>query len=280
MADGYPIEQQAADTIEKKKDLINRLKIVESIRDSDNRPEWMILTVLPVPPPTVRPSVVMGATSGARGEDDLTYKLAEIVRANQNVQRCEQEGAPEHVIREFESLLQYHIATYMDNDIAGQPKAMQKGNRPVKALRSRLKGKEGRLRQNLMGKRVDFSARTVITGDPNLSLDEVGVPFSTAKILTYPEVVTPYNIEKLQRLVSNGPNVHPGARYIVRDTGERIDLRRTLKGSLRAGGHLIDLDSAIDLVLRSTTKYRLPETTRQAHLMVNRLRVENDPCLD
>jgi DNA-directed RNA polymerase II subunit RPB1 len=189
------------------------------------RPEWMVLTVLPVPPPTVRPSVVMGATSGARGEDDLTYKLAEIVRANQNVQRCEQEGAPEHVIREFESLLQYHIATYMDNDIAGQPKAMQKGNRPVKALRSRLKGKEGRLRQNLMGKRVDFSARTVITGDPNLSLDEVGVPYSTARILTYPEVVTPYNIEKLQRLVSNGPNIHPGARYIVRDNGERIDLR-------------------------------------------------------
>ncbi|CAL5866804.1 DNA-directed RNA polymerase II subunit RPB1 [Penicillium psychrofluorescens] len=189
------------------------------------RPEWMVLTVLPVPPPTVRPSVVMGATSGARGEDDLTYKLAEIVRANQNVQRCEQEGAPEHVVREFESLLQYHIATYMDNDIAGQPKAMQKGNRPVKALRSRLKGKEGRLRQNLMGKRVDFSARTVITGDPNLSLDEVGVPISTAKILTYPEVVTPYNIEKLQWLVSNGPNLHPGARYIVRDNGERIDLR-------------------------------------------------------
>ncbi|KAF7739231.1 DNA-directed RNA polymerase II largest subunit [Penicillium ucsense] len=189
------------------------------------RPEWMIITVLPVPPPTVRPSVVMGASAGSRGEDDLTYKLAEIVRANQSVQRCEQEGAPEHVTREFESLLQYHIATYMDNDIAGQPKAMQKGNRPVKALRSRLKGKEGRLRQNLMGKRVDFSARTVITGDPNLSLDEVGVPYSTAKILTYPEVVTPYNIEKLQRLVQNGPSVHPGARYIVRDTGERIDLR-------------------------------------------------------
>lgn len=165
------------------------------------RPEWMVVTVLPVPPPPVRPSVVVGgSSSGQRGEDDLTYKLAEIVRANQNVQRCEQEGAPEHVVREFESLLQYHVATYMDNDIAGQPKAMQKSNRPVKALRSRLKGKEGRLRQNLMGKRVDFSARTVITGDPNLSLDEVGVPKSIARTLTYPEVVTPYNIEKLQIL--------------------------------------------------------------------------------
>lgn len=197
------------------------------------RPEWMIITVLPVPPPPVRPSVLVGGGStGQRGEDDLTYKLAEIIRANQNVQRCEQEGSPDHVVREFESLLQYHVATYMDNDIAGQPKAMQKSNRPVKAIRTRLKGKEGRLRQNLMGKRVDFSARTVITGDPNLSLDEVGVPRSIARTLTYPEVVTPYNIDKLQALVSNGPNDHPGARYIVRDTGERIDLRH----ARRVGG--------------------------------------------
>jgi DNA-directed RNA polymerase II subunit RPB1 len=190
------------------------------------RPEWMIITVLPVPPPVVRPSVVNGkSSSGQRSEDDLTFKLAEIIRANQNLQRCEQEGAPDHVVREFEALLQYHVATYMDNDIAGQPKAMTKSNRPVKAIRGRLKGKEGRLRQNLMGKRVDFSARTVITGDPNLSLDEVGVPKSTAMILTYPEVVTPYNIDLLQELVDNGPTTWPGARYIIRDNGERIDLR-------------------------------------------------------
>ncbi|KAJ5089346.1 hypothetical protein N7532_008030 [Penicillium argentinense] len=221
---------------------------VMGLSNDYSRPEWMILTVLPVPPPAVRPSVQMGS-NGMQSEDDLTYKLAEIVRANQNVQRCEQEGAPEHVTREFESLLQYHIATYMDNDIAGQPKAVQKSNRPVKALRSRLKGKEGRLRQNLMGKRVDFSARTVITGDPNLSLDEVGVPVSTARILTYPEVVTPYNIEKMQALVSNGPFVHPGARYIVRDTGERIDLRnskRAISTQLYYGWkverHLLDGD--------------------------------------
>jgi DNA-directed RNA polymerase II subunit RPB1 len=75
----------------------------------------------------------------------------------------------------------------MDNDIAGIPQALQKSGRPVKAIRARLKGKEGRLRGNLMGKRVDFSARTVITGDPNLELDEVGVPKSIAMTLTYPE---------------------------------------------------------------------------------------------
>lgn len=213
------------------------------------RPEWMIITVLLVPPPVVRPSVVNGkSSSGQRAEDDLTFKLAEIIRANQNLQRCEQEGAPEHVVREFEALLQYHVATYMDNDIAGQPKAMTKSNRPVKAIRGRLKGKEGRLRQNLMGKRVDFSARTVITGDPNLSLEEVGVPRSTAMILTYPEVVTPYNIEFLQRLVNNGPTIYPGARYIVRDNGERVDLRLARKtgGSLLYGWkverHILDGD--------------------------------------
>lgn len=113
----------------------------------------------------------------------------------------------------------------MDNDLPGQPQALQKSGRPVKSIRARLKGKEGRLRGNLMGKRVDFSARTVITGDPNLALDEVGVPFSIARTLTYPERVTPYNISYLQELVRNGPNEYPGARYVVRDTGDRIDLR-------------------------------------------------------
>lgn len=134
------------------------------------RPEWMIITVLPVPPPTVRPSISMDGTSqGGRSEDDLTFKLSDIVRANGNVRRCEQEGSPAHVVAEFESLLQFHVATLMDNNIAGQPQALQKNGRPLKSIRARLKGKEGRLRGNLMGKRVDFSARTVITGDPNLS---------------------------------------------------------------------------------------------------------------
>ncbi|CAH7669886.1 DNA-directed RNA polymerase II subunit RPB1 [Phakopsora pachyrhizi] len=210
------------------------LSILRRISDSDlhilglhveeARPEWMVLTVLPIPPPPVRPSIAMdgGAT---RGEDDLTYKLAEVIKANQAVRKFESEGAPAHVITEFETLLQWHIATYMDNDIAGQPQALQKSGRPIKSLRARLKGKEGRLRGNLMGKRVDFSARTVITGDPNLQLDQVGVPYSIARNLTYPERVTPYNISYLQELVQNGPTEYPGARYVVRDTGDRIDLR-------------------------------------------------------
>ncbi|THH07234.1 hypothetical protein EW146_g9383 [Bondarzewia mesenterica] len=194
------------------------------LSDEYARPEWMILTVMPVPPPPVRPSIAVDG-GAMRSEDDLTYKLGDIIKASANVRRCEQEGAPAHVITEFEQLLQFHVATYMDNDIAGIPQALQKSGRPVKAIRARLKGKEGRLRGNLMGKRVDFSARTVITGDPNLELDEVGVPKSIAMTLTYPERVTPYNIEYLQELVRNGPTTYPGARYVVRDTNERIDLR-------------------------------------------------------
>lgn len=188
------------------------------------RPDWMILTVLPVPPPPVRPSISVDG-GVRRSEDDLTYKLAEIIRASGNVRRSEQEGAPPHIVSEYEQLLQYHVATYMDNDIAGVPQAMQKSGRPIKAIRARLKGKEGRLRGNLMGKRVDFSARTVITGDPNLQLDQVGVPRSIAMTLTYPERVTRYNIQYLTELVRRGPQEYPGARYVIRDTGERIDLK-------------------------------------------------------
>ena len=217
------------------------------------RPEWMIITVLPVPPPPVRPSISMDGTgTGMRNEDDLTYKLGDIIRANGNVKQAIREGSPQHIARDFEELLQYHVATYMDNDIAGQPRALQKSGRPVKAIRARLKGKEGRLRGNLMGKRVDFSARTVITGDANLSLDEVGVPRSIARTLTYPETVTPWNISKLHQLVENGPNEHPGAKYVIRSDGTRIDLRhhrRAAQISLEYGWkverHLMDGDFII-----------------------------------
>lgn len=239
------------------------LNILQRITDGDlakmglsseyARPEWMVLTVLPVPPPPVRPSIsVDGTGQGMRGEDDLTYKLGDIIRANSNVHKAEIEGSPQHVTTQFHDLLQYHVATYMDNDIAGQPQALQKSGRPVKSIRARLKGKEGRLRGNLMGKRVDFSARTVITGDPNLGLDQVGVPKSIARTLTYPETVTPYNIHKLHELVKNGPNEHPGARYVIRDSGERIDLRHTkqsgalqLQYGWKVERHIVDDDFVI-----------------------------------
>ncbi|KAM0681121.1 DNA-directed RNA polymerase II core subunit rpo21 [Glugoides intestinalis] len=191
--------------------------------NSDNcRPEWMILTAIIVPPPSVRPSIVLNGH--LRAEDDITHKLADIVKANSYLKKYEQEGAPSHIVRDYEQLLQFHLATMIDNDIGGQPQALQKNGRPLKSISARLKGKEGRIRGNLMGKRVDFSARSVISPDPAISVGEVGVPIHIAKIQTFPEKVNSFNIEYLQRLVNRGPNEHPGANYVIRSDGQRIDL--------------------------------------------------------
>ncbi|EQB60117.1 rna polymerase ii largest subunit [Vairimorpha apis BRL 01] len=189
----------------------------------NSKPEWLILTVLLVPPPSVRPSIVMEGM--LRAEDDLTHKLADIIKANTYLKKYELEGAPGHVIRDYEQLLQFHMATMVDNDLSGQPQALQKSGRPIKSISARLKGKEGRVRGNLMGKRVDFSARSVITPDANISLIELGVPVEIAKIHTFPEAITSYNIHKLSELVSNGPNEYPGANYVIRSDGQRIDLK-------------------------------------------------------
>ncbi|TPX36693.1 DNA-directed RNA polymerase [Synchytrium microbalum] len=215
------------------------LQLFQSITDEDaeamgfsadfSRPEWMVISVLPVPPMAVRPSVHQEGIG--RSEDDLTHKLMDILKANNALKKHEADGSPLLVLREFEDLLQYQTATLMDNDLAGVPQSLQKSGRPIKSIRARLKGKEGRLRGNLMGKRVDFSARTVITGDPNLSIDQVGVPRSIAKNMTFPERVTAHNIQVLTQAVENGPNEHPGAKYVIRDNGERVDLRFARGGS-------------------------------------------------
>ena len=106
-------------------------------------------------------------------QDDLTHKLADIIKANNELSRNEQSGAAAHIVSENVKMLQFHVATLIDNDMPGLPKAMQKSGRPLKAIKARLNGKEGRIRGNLMGKGVNFSARTVITPDPNLRIDQV-----------------------------------------------------------------------------------------------------------
>lgn len=192
------------------------------------RPDWMIITYLTVCPPQVRPSVSVDAT--LRCEDDLTFQYIQILKANSLLKKQEESGAAGHIILETATLLQFYVATLMNNEISSAV-SQQRSGRPIKAISNRLKGKEGRLRGNLMGKRVDFSARSVITPDPNLSLDELGVPLSIALNVTFPEVVTPMNIDYMRKLVENGPTEWPGAKYIVRDDGRRIDLRYLKKRS-------------------------------------------------
>jgi DNA-directed RNA polymerase subunit A' len=186
------------------------------------RPEWMVLQVLPVPPVYVRPSITL--ESGIRSEDDLTHKLVDIIRINQRLKENMDAGAPTLIIQDLSELLQYHVTTYFNNEASGIPPARHRSGRALKTLSQRLKGKEGRFRSNLSGKRVDFSARTVVSPDPNLDINEVGVPLEIAMRLSVPEKVTEWNIEEMRKLVNNGPEKYPGALYIIRPDGKRIRL--------------------------------------------------------
>ncbi len=186
------------------------------------RPEWMVLQVLPVPPVYVRPSITL--ESGIRSEDDLTHKLVDIIRINQRLKENMEAGAPTLIIQDLSELLQYHVTTYFNNEASGIPPARHRSGRALKTISQRLKGKEGRFRSNLSGKRVDFSARTVISPDPNLDINEVGVPQDIAMRLSVPEKVTAWNIEEMKKFVINGPENYPGALYIIRPDGKRIRL--------------------------------------------------------
>lgn len=184
------------------------------------RPEWLVLTVLPVPPVTVRPSITLD--TGERSEDDLTHKLVDILRINQRLIENMEAGAPQLIVEDLWELLQYHVTTYFDNEASGVPPARHRSGRPLKTLAQRLKGKEGRFRSNLSGKRVNFSARTVISPDPNISINEVGVPEMIAKEVTVPAYVNDWNIDEMRKYIENGPNVHPGANYVIRLDGRKI----------------------------------------------------------
>jgi DNA-directed RNA polymerase beta' subunit len=141
----------------------------------------MICQVLAVPPPQVRPSIKHDAQQ--RSEDDLTHIIINIVKANKMLQEKIEQKSGSNVIDDWTTVLQYYIATLVDNKIPGVAAVAQRSGRPLKAIKERLNGKSGRVRGNLMGKRVDYSARSVITPDPNLSINELGVPLKIAKNL-------------------------------------------------------------------------------------------------
>jgi len=210
------------------------------------RPEWSILTLLLVPSVTVRPSITL--ESGERSEDDLTHKLSDIIRSNQRLWENLNAGAPEVIIEDLWDLLQYHVTTFFDNSIAKIPPARHRSGQPLKTIKERIEGKEGRIRKNLAGKRVNYSARTVISPDVNLRLNEVGVPAEVAKILTVAEKVTSINMKRMKSLVAS--TEYPGANYILRTDGKRKriveELRDELIEELEPGytveRHLVDGD--------------------------------------
>ena len=215
------------------------------------RPEWMVLTVMPIPPVTMRPSITL--ESGERSEDDLTHKLGDIVRINQRLFENINAGAPEIIIEDLWDLLQYHITTFFDNDVAQLPPARHRSGQPLKTITERIKSKEGRIRHNLAGKRTNFSSRTVISPDPMIEIDEVGVPEIVAKKLTVPVTVNSWNSEYLKKFMEKGPNNYPGANYIIRPDGKKKKITEETKEALleeleegyKVERHLMDGDIAI-----------------------------------
>jgi len=190
------------------------------------RPEWAVLTSLLVPPVTIRPSIIL--ESGERSEDDLTHKLSDIIRANQRLWENLNAGAPEVIIEDLWDLLQFHITTFFDNTVARIPPARHRSGQPLKTITERIKGKEGRIRKNLAGKRVNYSGRTVISPDPSIEINEVGIPFEIARVVTVAETVTDLNMDKMKRLIEKG-HEYPGANYVIRPDGKRKKITDELK---------------------------------------------------
>jgi len=216
------------------------LKIFKRISDEDvsfmgfspvwSRPDWMVCQVMAVPPPAVRPSVKHDAQQ--RSEDDLSHILVNIIKTNKTLQEKIQNNAPANVIDDWATVLQYYVATQVDNKIPGVASVAQRSGRPLKSIKDRLNGKGGRMRGNLMAKRVDFSARSVITADPNISIRELGIPMKIAKNITKPVVVNDINRAFLTKLVQNGPDIWPGAKILEKKNGDSITLRYVDKKSI------------------------------------------------
>ena len=235
------------------------LKIFKRISDEDihfmgfsptwSRPEWMICQVLPVPPPAVRPSVKHDAQQ--RSEDDLTHIYSNIIKMNRDLADKIANNASPNVIENLTKVLQYFIAMIVNNKVKGAMPMAQRSGRPLQCIMGRLNSKNGRIRGNLMGKRVDFSARSVITGDPNLSIRQLGVPRKIAMNLTKPVTVNDRNRDFLLKLVQNGPEVYPGSKILEKKNGENISLRYVDRNSIRLENgdivhrHMMDGDAVL-----------------------------------
>ena len=256
------------------------LKIFKRISDDDvsfmgfsplySRPDWMICQVMTVPPPAVRPSVKHDAQQ--RSEDDLSHILVNIIKTNKTLQEKIQNNAPANVIDDWTTVLQYYVATQVDNKIPGVASVAQRSGRPLKSIKDRLNGKSGRMRASLMAKRVDFSARSVITADPNISIKELGIPMKIAKNITKPVTVNDINKAFLTKLVQNGPEVWPGAKMLEKENGEVITLRYyTDRNSiiLENGDivHLHMMDGDAILFNRQPTLHRMSMMCHIARIM-------------
>ncbi|MCA9727280.1 MAG: DNA-directed RNA polymerase subunit beta' [Candidatus Eisenbacteria bacterium] len=196
-------------SIQRKKDILKRLKIVEAFRQSGNRPEWMILTVIPVLPPDLRPLVPL--EGGRFATSDLNDLYRRVINRNNRLKKLIEIKAPEVILRNEKRMLQEAADALFDNGRRSRAVRGQ-GNRPLKSLSDMLKGKQGRFRQNLLGKRVDYSGRSVIVVGPELKLHECGLPQNMAL-----ELFKPFIIKKLE---DRGQTVKSAKKLVERERPE------------------------------------------------------------
>ena len=243
---------------------------VKLLKINGGRPEWFVLTILPIPPVTVRPSITL--ETGERSEDDLTHKLVDVVRINERLRKNLELGAPDFIIADIWELLQYHISTFMNNEISTLPPARHRSGRALKTLIQRLSKKDGRFRGNLSGKRVNFSARTVISPDPMISINEVGVPDVIAKELTVPIKVNKNNIKRMREFVLNGPNKYPGANYVVRPDGVR---KKIIEENKEEISKEIDVDFIVErhLIDGDITIFNRQPSLHRMSMMAHKVKV-------
>ncbi len=194
---------------------IRRLEVVESFRKSESRPEWMVMDVIPVIPPELRPMVQLDG--GRFATSDLNDLYRRVINRNNRLKRLLELGAPDIIVRNEKRMLQEAVDALIDNGRRGRP-VTGPGNRPLKSLSDMLKGKQGRFRQNLLGKRVDYSGRSVIVVGPDLRLDQCGLPKDMALELFKPFV--------MKRLVDNGyvHNIKSAKRMVERVKTEVWDV--------------------------------------------------------
>jgi len=200
---------------QKKKDLVNRLKIVEAIRDSENKPEWMVLDVIPVIPPDLRPLVMLD--SGNFATSDLNDLYRRIINRNNRLKKLVDLNAPEVIIRNEKRMLQQSVDALFDNNRCKRP-VLASSNRPLKSLTDMIKGKQGRFRENLLGKRVDYSARSVIVVGPSLRLHQCGLPKKIAL-----ELYQPFIIRRLKEL-GHADTIKSAKKMLERKDAEVWDI--------------------------------------------------------
>ncbi|KAG0438465.1 DNA-directed RNA polymerase III subunit RPC1 [Dictyocoela muelleri] len=253
-------------------DVLNLFKMIPEDLYSElglcDSPEHLIIQTVVVPPATIRPTVNM-EEQFTTNEDDLTVKLAEILHTNEVLKKSIEKGNPMSVINDDWDFLQMQVNMYINSDGS------------IRGLIQRLKGKHGRFRGNLSGKRVDFTGRTVISPDPNLSIEEVGIPIHMAKNLTIPERVTHFNIERLRKFVLNGNKFYPGANFVETSNSTNDKIRKHLFFNRRQIARELKIGDLVErhLLNNDVVLFNRQPSLHRISIMAHKVRVHPNKTL-